>query len=248
MVNLKNTTMNTYIYEHDFHNGVKEFSLQIPLYWERIYKGKPREKLYHNYKLILEHLRKTVRKNRVVLDVGQNHGILSVPISIMGFPLLGFEPVLANYQSTVNNLELNQCVGYHCVQKALGNVNAEVEMFIPECPDNSSFSKEAAISNMKGKEWVSEIVQCVRFDDWIQQHPEYQNIGFIKLDTQGSEFDIISGMSDFLKKSMDVWMLVEFEHHLNSMGHTFEELHNLILSLGFTQKGTIGGDRLYYKP
>jgi len=130
---------------------------------------------------------------------------------------------------------------------ALSNKNEEVNIFVPDCPDNSSFSKEAAISNMREKGYREEKVNTVRFDDWIKDNPQYSNIGLIKMDVQGSEYNIIDGMRIFLSAANDIYLIVEYENHLNLMGHSFQELDELILSFGFIQIGKIGNDKVFKK-
>ena len=236
--------MGNYIYDY----GHLKFTLNIPEYWEKIYNGKPREQLYMNYQKMLNLLRQKVSMDRYVLDIGCNHSIFSTPASMLGYKVVAFEPVLENYQSSVFNMAANGCKDYNVFHLALSDKNEEAEIFIPECFDNASFSKEAAVANMKGKEYRVENVQCVKFDDWILEHPEYSDIGFAKLDVQGFEMNVILGMSEFLKQAKDIYLLVEFENHLLTMGHTYEELEGLILSLGFIkQRDITGGDRLYYK-
>lgn len=235
--------MGQYIY--DYEN--LSFKMTIDDYWHKIYNGQPRENLYGCYTLVLDWVKK-VNKDKYILDIGINHGIFSLPCSLMGYKIIGFEPVLSNYNSANYNMKSNNCENYRFYNYAVSNFNGETDIFVPECPDNASFSQSAAIANMKNKEFIVEKVQVIKFDDWIKEHPEYSNIGFIKIDTQGAEYSIIEGMSEFLKNSKDLYLIAEYEAHLNKFGHSYDELHNLILSFGFEYKGDItGGDRLYYK-
>jgi len=179
-------------------------------------------------------LLKTVDKSRYVLDIGMNHGLFSVPASKLGYRVFGFEPVSVNIRSLLLAREENKLKQYDVFQLALSNVNDEIDIYVPECPDNSSLSQAAAVSNMRGKEFKVEKVDAVRFDDWIETHDyNYKEVGFIKIDVQGAEFDVLSGMKNFLSRYNDIWMIIEYEHHLLTMGHTFEALDNLLISYGF---------------
>jgi hypothetical protein len=69
------------------------------------------------------------------------------------------------------------------------------------------------------------------------------------MDVQGSEYIILEGMRNFLTTHKDIYLICEYEHHLNTMGHSFEELDSLIMSYGFHQMGNITPtDKLFYKP
>lgn len=243
----KNSNMNeetqTFIYEYDGFS----FVLKIPDYWSRIYKGQPRKRLYGDYIIMLEYVRK-VSKDKIIMDVGANHGIFSVPASMLGYKVIGFEPVESNFDNLREARVENNLVDFEMFNVALSNENGVKDIYVPECLDNASFSSDAAIANMKHKEYQVEKVFTVRFDDWIRDNPQYSNIGLIKIDAQGAEYLILEGMKEFLTNAHDIYLIVEFENHLMKLGHTYEELEALIVSFGFTPLGNItGGDRCYFK-
>lgn len=228
------------------YNGF-EFKLYIPDYWINIYRGQKKEPLYHDYCIMLEELKK-VSSDRYVLDVGANHGLFSVPASKLGYKIVGFEPVAANIETLKLAKEANGLTDFNMFNIALSNSNGEVDIFVPECPDNASLSKEAAVSNMRGKDYRTEKVTTVRFDDWIVEHPDFLDIGFIKMDAQGAEHMILQGMGDYLRGAKDVYLICEYEHHLNTMGYTFEQLDSLIKSYGFEYVKHISpNDKLFHK-
>lgn len=238
-----NEETKTFIYEY---NGFS-FKLFIPDYWSRIYKGQPRKKLYGDYIIMLEYVRK-VSKEKIIMDVGANHGIFSVPASMLGYKLIGFEPVKSNFDNLREARVENNLVDFEMFNLALSNENGVKDIYVPECLDNASFSQTAAIANMKHKEYQVEKVFTVRFDDWIRDNPQYSNIGLIKIDAQGAEYEILLGCKEFLTNAHDIYMVIEYEDHLTKMGHTFQELDELIASYGFENRGKItGADKLHYK-
>lgn len=233
-----------YIYTYRGWN----FKLSIPDYWYLIYKGKPQEILYSSYSVLLDKLSQTISKDKIVLDIGVNHGIFSVPASLMGYKILGFEPVLQNFVSICEAHILNDLKDFDIYNYALSDKNEEVEIYVPECTDNASLNKEAAISNMKNKNFETQKVKAITFDSFLKENPQYSNIGFIKIDVQGAEYSIFEGMKDFLSNANDITIVCEYEEHLVKMGHTFEELDNLLISFGFVDNGyIIGNDKLFIK-
>lgn len=223
-----------------------EFTLEIPIFWETIYKGKPRERLYEEYIQMLNIVKK-LPKDKIIVDVGVNFGLFSIPVSKLGYRLVGFEPVYSNYIISTVNMFKNSCDNFHLCNYALSDKNEKAVIFVPECPDNASLNKNAAVANMIRKDYKEEEVTCVRFDDWIKDNPEFNNIGLIKLDTQGKEFDILNNSQEFLSQVKDIYLIVEYEEHLLKYEHTYEELDNLILSLDFKQVGKISNDKVWYK-
>jgi FkbM family methyltransferase len=224
------------------------FKLTIPDYWVKIYRGQKIEPLYHDYCVMMEVV-KSVSKSKYIMDVGANHGLFSVPASKLGYKVVGFEPVSQNIFSLEKARQNNNLANFDMFHLALSDKNGEIDIYVPECPDNSSLSQSAAVSNMRGKEFNVEKVATARFDDWILEHPNFFDIGLIKLDVQGAEYIILEGMRDYLRACNDIYIICEYEHHLNSMGRTFDELDNLIMSHGFSYVKQISpNDKLFYKP
>lgn len=233
----------TYIYEYDGFS----FKLFIPDYWKNIYKGQPRKKLYGDYIIMLEYVRK-VSKDKIIMDVGANHGIFAVPSSILGYKVIGFEPVRSNFDNLREARVENNLVDFEMFNLALSNENGVKDIYVPECLDNASFSSDAAIANMKHKEFKVEKVFTVRFDDWIKDNPQYSNIGLIKIDVQGAEYSVLEGAKEYLTNAHGINLIIEYEDHLLKQGHTYQELDELILSYGFTDGGRItGGDKIWIK-
>lgn len=240
-----NEEVKSYIYEY---NGF-DFTVYINDYWERIYKGKPRNKLYHDYQVMLEYTKK-VDKHRIIMDVGVNNGLFAIPASKLGYKVLGFEPVKSNYQNLMQAKHVNSLFDFNfqVFNLALSNQNSILDIYIPECLDNASFSRDAAIANMKRKDFTVEQVQAVRFDDWIKANPEFRDIGLIKIDVQGAEWSVIDGMKEFLTQAQNIYIIIEMEDHLLKQGHTYEELDDLIRSCGYIDLGKItGGDKLWFR-
>ena len=224
------------------------FKVFIPDYWIKIYRGQKKEPLYHDYRLMLDVLKK-VNKSKYVLDIGANHGLFAIPASKMGYKVFGFEPVASNIDSLELGKEGNNLIDFDMFHLALSDEDGEKNIYVPECPDNASFSQVAAISNMKGKDFRIEKVTTNKFDTWIRGHDKkYEDIGFIKMDVQGAEYMILEGMAAYLLTHNDIYLICEYEHHLNNMGHTFEELDNLLIQLGFEfVKQISANDKLWYK-
>jgi FkbM family methyltransferase len=229
------------------YNG-EYFKIFVPDYWVKIYRGQKKEPLYPDYRLMLDLLKKS-SKERYVLDIGANHGLFAIPAAKMGYKVFGFEPVAVNIETLIMAKEANGLKSFDMFHLALSNVNEQIEIYVPECPDNSSLSQKAAVSNMRGKDFHVENVEAKRFDDWIESNQKYKDIGFIKMDVQGAEYIILEGMTKYLSTHNDIYLICEYEHHLNNMGHTFEELDILIQALGFNFVGYLSpNDKIHYKP
>jgi FkbM family methyltransferase len=145
------------------------------------------------------------------------------------------------------NKKENNCDTLTIIPKALSNIKEKKTIYIPYCSDNTSFNKDIAISNMSKKEYIEDVVECEIFDNWIQKNKNI-NVGFIKIDVQGFEKEVLLGMQKFLKSCNDVYVFIEWdEKHTNNAGSSLNELESLLTSNGFYPVEQIFGDKLFYK-
>lgn len=120
---------------------------------------------------------------------------------------IAFEPLRSAYKKLIT---IPQSSKYVCVplglhnktEKAMLKVTAidgkgsslfDTEWDHPEVLKNWNQGQAAIV----GEEQIS----LVRFDDWVETHPELDlsNYDTLQLDTQGNEMEILEGMGDYLK-------------------------------------------------
>jgi FkbM family methyltransferase len=194
-------------------------------------------------------LTRKISKDKIILDVGSNCGLFCIPLSLYGYDVIGFEPVKSCVELIDIGIKKNNCKNLMVHNFALSNFNGEREIFIPNCTDNSSFNKETAICNMKNKDFQTEVVKCVKFDDWFQDD-NTKKVGLIKLDVQGYEYEVLEGMINYLSKSSDIYILIEWsEKHTRLSGFSLNSIKGLLNKLGFVLTETTNheNDFLFYK-
>jgi hypothetical protein len=97
------------------------------------------------------------------------------------------------------------------------------------------------------KEYIEENVNCTTFDDWVKTNKNL-NIGFIKIDVQGFEKEVLEGMSNFLKNCNDVYIFLEWDESLTkNNGNYLEDLENILIKNDFELRESLQNDKLFYK-
>ena len=178
-----------------------------------------------------------------ILDIGANEGQFAIEVSrfipnahIYSFELLKdiFEKLIANSYKI--------CSSFQCYNVALGNFNGITKIFRSHFSPSSSLLEMAKLHEQAfpftKKRWEEEVI-VRRLDDVIEE----KNLNlidnvFIKLDVQGYEKEVIYGGLNTFKKAKIVVTDISF-YELYKRQPLFEDVYNLLLSIGFKYKGSI---------
>jgi FkbM family methyltransferase len=158
--------------------------------------------------------------NAVVLDVGANIGAFALYAAQQGAQVYSFEPEPSNYRLLLRNVPAS-------VKTFEVAVTSRVErrgLYMRSSPSHSFHERRAA----KG----SVMVECVSLGTAIAQC-ELDEVDLLKLDVEGSEFEILYSAPDALSAVNEIRM----EYH-QFMGDTapwrIEELRAYLAELGFS--------------
>lgn len=158
------------------------------------------------------------------LDIGANVGTYSIELSKISKKVIAFEPIKKIFTDTKEYLPKNVFLNNF----ALGNCMKKQKIFTP-LKKNTNI--EYALSSIKNKpkQFVSEMIAIKKFDLIFKKKNILDKIDFVKIDTEGYEYEIILGMKKFLKKNNPI-LLIEIEKKHNKK---FEKLFLLMKNLGF---------------
>lgn len=178
----------------------------------------------------------------VILDIGAQSGCFSLLSKF--FPnteWYSFEPDPTNYELLIKNLELNN----------INNVNS----FNVGISNKIGNQKLKILKNHRGLNNYGENLIRFRIDDpnvicietpvdTIDNLFYNKKIDLIKIDSEGSEFNILEGGKDTLIKYKPKILLEYYEPNLNQFNKTFKDLHNLFDDLGYQITKSFGSDVL----
>ena len=154
-------------------------------------------------KLLIKNM---VKEGDVVIDIGAHIGLYSVFLSKLVGPsgkVICFEPHEQVVKRLYNNLLLNGLNNYEIHNYGVGDKDEEVDfnmileekMF--EGTVNSSFLENEKIdSNYFDGKFIKKKTKVKKLDSLFNE----QKIKFIKIDTEGYEFNILVGMKNLIKK------------------------------------------------
>lgn len=137
-------------------------------------------------------IRRRYNPDKIFLDIGANIGNHCVFVSKFCSPreIITFEANPDAIAILNMNLSLNNCrnVNTDYIGLALADQNGQMKVFYPVL-DN--IGRAQLLPDRQGE------IKCIRGDDVVEKKP----IGFIKIDVEGAEFEILNGLS----KTIEFW-------------------------------------------
>jgi FkbM family methyltransferase len=155
---------------------------------------------------IAVHLEELVNEDGIVLDVGANSGLLTLPFAKKHVPkgmVYSFEPDMENYKQLERNIELNHLSNVVPLRIALQDdpsIN-ETEFYIRRAIDGDKLTNRGISSLEKiALHKIDHItVECSTVDKIVTQK-QLPIVDFIKIDVEGSEYKVLKGSIDTIKK------------------------------------------------
>lgn len=170
----------------------------------------------------------------VIVDVGANAGYFAIQLlsKIEKATLYAYEPMPANvktFQSTIEqNPRLQQSI--RLFQMAVtGQPLDKLELYAEAEENNQVVASRFAGFNQNNTQTIT--VPCITLTDIIQQN-NLQKIDLLKLDCEGSEYDILYHTAPELIKRINR-MVIEV-HDLDKAQNNVSAFNQYIQSLGYT--------------
>ena len=173
-------------------------------------------------------IKELIREGMCVVDIGANMGYhtlqLAKHVGASG-KVYAFEPDPKNYRLLVKNVQANEYQNVTTVERAVCHQSEGVSLFV--CEENRGDNR--IFNSNDGRKEVK--VGSVILDQFFEGIEE--NIDFIKIDTQGAECLVFSGMEGLVKKNSQIKIICEFVPFLlEKCGTSADELLSRIRGLG----------------
>ena len=136
----------------------------------------------------------------IVLDVGANVGSHSVNFAKTAKQVFSFEPHPVTFNNLCANLLLHTCLNVHPYNIALGSYNGDTQL-----GDFDLFKEHFSMGAYVGSGTLKIPIRTI--DSFV-----YSPVDFIKIDTEGHEFEILKGASVTLQRESPI---VFVEIHYN---------------------------------
>jgi len=170
-----------------------------------------------------------VTEGMTVIDIGANIGYYTLlaakRVGDKG-TVFAFEPEPENYAVLVRNIELNGYRNITPVNKAVSSQTGEVDLFLNRETGAHGFlpERENVVGTIK--------VETVSLDEYFKGRE--CPVDIIKVDVEGSEIGVLSGMQNVIKKNHNVRLFTEFwPWGLQRSGFPLPEYWEKLVESGF---------------
>ena len=183
------------------------------------------------------------RDGRARLDIGANIGLAAMALAELGgSPVYAFEPIPATFSYLAANLSRNGYDGHvHPIPFGLGRLAAgTVEMALLE-----SFPAGAYVSSEYSSSFGQQPIHAnfTSVDEFASTHNI--QVGFMKIDVEGYELDVLAGAAETLKRDRPVCILEMNHWCLNVFRRiTIPDFIETLLNT-FPIVEALGGDRSF---
>lgn len=158
-------------------------------------------------KFEVELVKNEIDEGDIVLDLGANIGYYTLIFSkIVGKDghVFAFEPDPNNFAILKKNIEINKIKNVILIQKAVSNTSKPQLLYL--CDYNHG--QHRIYPSPRCTEKIN--VECTIIDEYLDGTEFFNNINFVKMDVEGSEYDVINGMQKTLKLNPHLKILCEF--------------------------------------
>lgn len=156
-------------------------------------------------------------KNKIFLDIGAHSGTYGISLSKMFETVHCFEPQRMTYYTLCGSTALSGIQNIFCHNFGLGSEKQKGKQKLKIISKDGGGSSLHAVSGIL----ATEEIEIRILDDF-----KFDNIGFIKIDVEGNEYDVILGARNTLKRSGYPKILFE-----SNDGN--EKLFSLIKEIGY---------------
>ena len=167
-----------------------------------------------------------------MVDIGANIGhyamVAARAIGAAG-KVVAFEPEPENYAALAANLRLNEVVRATAENLALGAAPGELTLYRDDA--NRGGHSLAAANVQRAGEGTR--VRVTTLDAYAAEKLQGRRVGFIKIDVQGAEADVIAGAAGVLARDKPTILMEFWPHGIRGMGGDPTALVARLLGMGY---------------
>lgn len=183
-----------------------------------------------------------LRPGMVALDIGANNGtetiLMAEAVGKTG-RVIAVEPNAPALTRLARNIELNRCRQVSVDDRCVGAHSGEAAFLIVSTTNNPTASTQ--IGSRPSETATTQIVEAgplTTVDELLSRY-SCQDVDLIKIDTDGTELDVLAGAVETLNRSHPHVIFECDPGNYQAHGNTWEQAYRLMSSLGYGLYGIV---------
>jgi FkbM family methyltransferase len=161
----------------------------------------------------LDYVLKFINRDSIVLDIGANYGNHSLGFAQKAQKVFAFEPDPWAYSKLKKIIQKNEIDNIYAFNFGLGESN-ENRLFYTA---NSNFNRgQSSFKNVLGTDLTPITSRVMPGDKFIKNH-NILKIDFIKIDTEGYEYEVLKGLKSSIERFSPLILLEYNKEHLSEL-------------------------------
>lgn len=178
------------------------------------------------------------RKNPVILDIGGNIGMATLYFKLL-FPessVFTFEPDPSTFRLLERNITENRLTNTEAFNVAVSNREGEIPFYKARNePGSPAMSTRADRMQDRNRDADRISVKAVQLSAFLREH-HIDSVDILKMDTEGSEWDVIEDMIGSGAIDRVDRILLEYHHCIAGEGSRLGKFLNLLEAQNFEYK------------
>jgi len=164
--------------------------------------------------------------NKISLDIGANLGLFTYFMSKHSKKVLAFEPNPYPLRYLPRLIDKN----VEILKIAIGNSNKKMNLLIPKSNKGWS-SNGATLKDIEVKNGIKIEVDCKKIDSF-----NFSNVGFIKIDVEGAEKNVLVGAKKTIQRNKPNLMIENEIVHQNDTNEIFKIIQKMDYEIYYCDK------------
>ena len=211
----------------EFITRPNPIKFQVPESLYQVFKEIFMEDFYEADKLTTD-----LPENPLIIDIGANAGFFNVLLfsKLKTARVLAYEPLASNIELFKKTIEGNEALkNIKLIQAAVtGSSTQSIELFTEDTEDNTVVSSVFSEFNKLNKKTIT--VPAQSLTSIIEQN-NFDKIDLLKLDCEGSEYDIIYNTDSTILRKVNM-MVIEV-HEIDKERNNLKSLDQYLASIGY---------------
>ncbi len=170
-----------------------------------------------------------LREKSTFIDIGANIGLMSLhaaQILKKTGRVLSFEALPSTYDILQQNIKLNKFENIEAINMALGSTSGTIDIF-----DNDEINRGSSSLIKSEHSNSSHQTSIMPFDEFLDKHPEINNISSIKIDVEGWELEVLKGAKQLLSNPEAPVCIVECSTLHPTYGGSTQDIYHFLRTI-----------------